>query len=144
MRGRGANKCHPIACACTDICSPDALLGSKHFTIIITSSIQVYGWLDSCLLFSCKICLCCKFRTRYLIIFMGGGGSSLMRQVFPDIQTVKLMLKSLHSTGICTKATFFKNNSVGTMIKPLYSSDETSEKLPDSQGGKSNNVGVCL
>ena len=86
MQGRGANKCHPIACACTDICSPDALLGGKHFTIIITSSIHVYGWLDSCLLFSCKICPYCKFcprPTRYPIIFTGGGRGSLREASFP-------------------------------------------------------------
>ena len=121
MRGRGANKCHPIACACTDICSPDALLGSEHFTNIITGSIRVYGWLDSCLLFSSKkIVLIANFVQDILLFLLGGGRLFIKRGKFS--QTYKLWnwcQKVFTALEFVQKQHFFKNNSVGAMIKPI-------------------------
>ena len=103
---------------------------SNHFTIIITSSIHVYGWLDSCLLFSYKIYPYWKFRTRYPIIFMGGEGSSLREVNFPRHTNCEVDVKKSSQHWNLYKSNIFLKIIQYEQWLNLYSSDETSEKLP--------------
>ena len=59
-------------------------------------------------------------------------------------QTYNLMLKSLQSTGICTKATFFfRNNSVRAKIKPIFKWWNQRE-IARQSGKKKATMLVCV